>query len=128
MRHLVSVMLVIVAVIHLLPLSGILGAARLSDLYGITFDEPNIAILMRHRAVLFGLLGSFLLVAVFRSEFQIAAFIAGFVSVASFMYLAWSVGSYNTHIARVFAADIGALVCLVIGAAGYVYLAIRQEG
>lgn len=128
MRHLVSVMLVLVAVIHLLPLSGVLGPARLSALYGITFDEPNIAILMRHRAVLFGLLGAFLLVAAFRPELQTAAFIAGFVSVGSFMYLAWSVGSYNTHIARVFAADIGALVCLVIGVAGYAFLALRQEG
>lgn len=127
MRYLVSVMLVLVAVIHLLPLSGVLGPARLSALYGIAFDEPNIAILMRHRAVLFGVLGAFLLVAAFRPEFQAAAFIAGFVSVGSFMYLAWSVGSYNTHIARVFAADIGALVCLVVGVAGYAYLALRQE-
>ncbi|NDD63767.1 MAG: phosphopantetheine adenylyltransferase [Acidobacteria bacterium] len=128
MRHLVSVMLLIVAVIHLLPLSGVLGPARLSALYGITCDEPNIAILMRHRAVLFGLLGVFLLVAAFRPEFQVAAFIAGFVSVASFIYLAWSAGPYNAHIARVFAADIGALVCLVVGVAGYVYLAFRREG
>lgn len=128
MRYIVSVMLVLVAAIHLLPVSGVLGPARLSALYGINFDEPNIAILMRHRAVLFGLLGAFLLVAAFRPELQIAGFIAGFVSVGSFMYLAWSVGFYNTHIARVFAADIGALVCLFIGAAGYAYLALRQEG
>jgi hypothetical protein len=35
MRHLVSAMLVIVGVIHLLPLSGVLGGARLEALYGI---------------------------------------------------------------------------------------------
>lgn len=59
MRHLVSTMLVVVAVIHLLPLSGWFGPERLTALYGLPFDEPNLAILMRHRAVLFGLLGVF---------------------------------------------------------------------
>lgn len=119
MRYLVSVMLAIVAIIHLLPLSGVLGGARLSALYGISFDEPNLAILMRHRAVLFGLLGVFLLYAAFRPGYQLAAFVAGFVSVLSFLCLAWSVGGYNAQLGRVFNADLVALVCLVVGAAAY---------
>ena len=79
MRYLVCAMLVIVAIIHLLPLSGVFGSERLTSLYGISFDEPDIAILMRHRAVLFGLLGLFLLVAAFIPRFQVAAFVVGFV-------------------------------------------------
>jgi hypothetical protein len=122
MRHLVSAMLVVVAIIHLVPLSGLLGTERLAVLYGIQIEEPNLAILMRHRAVLFGLLGVFLLYAAFRPTFQPAAFVAGFVSVLSFLYLAWSVGGYNAQIGRVFTTDIVALVCLVVGAAAYAYL------
>jgi len=122
MRYLVSAMLVVVAVIHLLPLPGVLGRERLAALYGLPFDEPNLAILMRHRAVLFGLLGVFLVFAAFTPEFQIVAFIAGFVSVVSFLGLARSVGGYNAEIGRVFTADIAALVCLVIGLAARVYL------
>lgn len=87
MRYLVSAMLVVVAVIHLLPLSGVLGSERLAALYGLSFNEPNLAILMRHRAVLFGLLGLFLLFAAFRPPFQTIAFMAGFVSVVSFLWL-----------------------------------------
>lgn len=121
MRYVISAMLVVAAVIHLLPLPGVLGGARLNALYGIPFDEPNLAILMRHRAVLFGLLGVFLLYAAFRPALQPAAFIAGLVSVLSFLYLAWSVGGYNAQVARVFTADIIALACLVIGAAAYAY-------
>ena len=121
MRHLVSAMLVVVAVIHLLPLSGVLGGERLAALYGLRFDEPNLAILMRHRAVLFGLLGLFLLVAAFRPAWQPAAFMAGFVSVASFLVLAGSVGGINAQVARVVAADWAALVCLVVGAVALVY-------
>ena len=59
MKHIVSVMLVVVGLTHLLPLSGVLGAASLANLYGLQFNEANLEILMRYRAVLFGLLGAF---------------------------------------------------------------------
>lgn len=125
MRYLVPAMLVVVGVIHLLPLSGVLGSERLVALYGLTFNEPNLVILMRHRAVLFGLLGLFLVFAAFQPPFQTVAFIAGFVSVGSFLGLAWSVGGYNAQVGRVFVADIIALVCLIIGAAAHIYLQNR---
>ena len=121
MRYLVSAMLVVVAVIHLLPLAGVLGGERLASLYGQDFNEPNLAILMRHRAVLFGLLGAFMLFAAFRPAWQDAAFVAGFVSVLSFLGLAWSVGGYNSHVSRVFSADLVALICLVIGLAAHIF-------
>ncbi len=126
MRHLVSAMLVVVAVMHLLPLSGVLGSERLTALYGLSFDEPNLAILMRHRAVMFGILGLFFLFAAFRPSLQTFAFIGGFVSVIAFLWLAWSVGGYNAQIARVFMADIVALVCLLIGVAAHVY--VQSQG
>jgi hypothetical protein len=121
MRYVVTAALVVVAIIHLLPLSGVLGGERLSTLYGIPFNEPNLAILMRHRAVLFGLLGLFLLLAAFRPELQLLALAAGFASVLSFLWLAWSTGNYNAQVGRVFTADIVALACLVVGLAAYLW-------
>ena len=121
MRYVVSAMLVVVGVIHLLPLPGVLGSDRLAAIYGLSFDQPDVAILMRHRAVLFGLLGAFLLLAAFRPALQSLALVAGFVSVVSFLYLAWSVGNHNPQVGRVVTADVVALVCLVIGAAAHVY-------
>ena len=122
MRHLPSIMLGIVAVIHLMPLPGVLGGARLQAMYGIAVDDPSLAILMRHRAVLFGLLGAFLLYAAFEPAWQAAAYIGGFVSVLSFLVLARSAGGFNAQVGRVFAADLVALACLVIGAAARVYV------
>jgi hypothetical protein len=58
-QKIVSFLLAVVAVIHLLPLMGALGPQRLQALYGLTFSEPKLLILMRRRAVLFGLLGGF---------------------------------------------------------------------
>ena len=94
MQYVVSAMLVVAGVIHLLPLSGVLGSERLASLYGLSFDEPNLAILMRHRAVLFGLIGSFLLFSAFQPALQSIAIVGGIISVVSFLYLAWATGSY----------------------------------
>jgi hypothetical protein len=104
---------VLVGIIHLLPVSGVLGVERLASLYGISFGEPNLEILMRHRAVLFGLLGLFLLYAAFQPSLRVLAIIAGFVSVVSFIAIAWSVGGYNEAIRKVVIADIIAIFALV---------------
>lgn len=108
--------LLIAGVIHLLPLSGILGARRLSALYGLPMDEPNLLILMRHGAVLFGLLGVLLVAAAFAPGLRTTALVADFVSVLSFLSLAGSVGGYSRQVARIVAADRVALLCLVVGA------------
>jgi hypothetical protein len=36
--------------------------------------------------------------------------------VVAILYLAWSVGHCNPQVGRVFAADVVALICLVVGA------------
>jgi hypothetical protein len=120
MKHVVSVALVLVGIIHLLPLPGVLGRKRLESLYGISIEDPNLMIVMRHRAVLFAILGAFFLVAALRVELQALALILGFVSVMSFLWLARSVGGYNAQVARVYVADLAALALLVIGACAYV--------
>ena len=119
MRFIVPAMLLAVGIIHILPLSGVLSAARLFDLYGITFDDPNLEILMRHRAVLFGLLGIFLISSAFLPNLQLAALITGFVSVVYFLYLAYSVGGYNDQVNRIVTADKAAIVCLLMGSIAY---------
>ena len=125
MKYIVSLMLVIVGVIHLLPLSGVLGVASLANLYGLQFNDPNLEILMRHRAVLFGLLGAFFVLAAFQPALQSMALVSGFVSVVSFIVLAGSVGGYNAQVGRVFTVDLVALGCLLVGGSAYASVQLR---
>lgn len=125
MRFLISGSLLIVGIAHLLPLLGVVSSERLTALYGLPFSEPNLAILMRHRAVLFGLLGSFLIFAAFRPALQPLAFLGGFASLVTFLWLAWSVGDYNEPVGRVVAVDVVVFVCLVVGFAAYGYVHIK---
>ncbi len=117
MQKIVSVLLTAAAVIHLLPLIGVLGPQRLQALYGLAFDEPNLLILMQHRAVLFGLLGAFLLSAAFKPALVPLALGAGLVSVLSFLGFALAAPGYNALLARVVAADWLALALLLVAAA-----------
>lgn len=121
MEHLVSAMLIVVAIIHLLPVSGVVSGTRLQALYGIHVAEPNLLILMRHRAVLFGILGVYFLAAAFHPPLQPLAFVAGFASVVPFLWLAKSVGEYNVQVARVFQADVVALLCLIVAVVAYAF-------
>jgi hypothetical protein len=113
-------LLVIVGIIHLLPLSGMLSPARLTALYGLSFEQTDLAILMRHRAVLLGTVGLLALYAVIDARLQPAALAVGAVSVLSFLAIALSTGGYNSLINRVVIADVVALVCLLAATALYV--------
>jgi hypothetical protein len=116
----VPAILVVVAVIHALPITGVLGAGKLSQLYGINIDDPNLVLLLRHRAVLFGLLSAFLAYAAVRPDLQGIALVAGLVSVVSFLLLAPPTGSLTPGIVTVVRADWVALVLLLAGAAVHV--------
>lgn len=110
--------IIVAGVIHLLPLSGVLGSTRLQALYGLSFTEPNLRILMQHRAVLFGLLGAFLLLSLLRPAWQWPAVVMGLVSAAAFIVIAWQVGDYNALLRRVVLADVVAIIGLLLALAG----------
>ena len=115
-KYFIPASLVIVGAIHLLPLQGILGGDRLTALYGIAIEEENLLILMRHRALLFGLLGGFLVWAAFRPSLYAPALLAGAISVAGFLLIALQSVERNSEIARVVSIDVFALILLAIAA------------
>jgi len=125
MSYFITAALLFVATIHLLPLIGVAGIPQLRRLYGLNLGDPNLEILLRHRAVLFGLLGAFLAYAALKPPLQAAGIVAGFISVASFIVLAKLVGRHNAEIGRVLSVDFVALALLLV--AGVVWL-LSQHG
>lgn len=111
---LVSICLFLAGVINLLPVVGLLSTQRLEGLYGITLNDPNILVLMRHRAVLFGLLGAGMVAAAFVHALQPAAMLAGGISMLSFALIAHAHSPLNDTLKRVLAADWIGLVLLTI--------------
>lgn len=56
-QKIISVSLIVVGIVHLLPISGVCGGARLEQLYGMTLAKPDMVMFLRHRIVLFDLEG-----------------------------------------------------------------------
>ena len=115
MRYIVPVALLITALIHALPLLGLTGGARLANLYGIADMDASLEILLRHRAVLFGLLAAFLVYAAFNRELHAVALVGASISVLSFLALALTTGGYNPAVATVVKVDMVAVVALAAG-------------
>jgi hypothetical protein len=115
MRFVVPSVLVLVALIHALPVMGVVGATKLSQLYGIPVQEANLELLLRHRAALFGLLAVFLAYAALRPELHRVALIAGIVSVVSFLALAHLASPLNLALKTVVRVDWVAFILLLVG-------------
>jgi hypothetical protein len=105
MRYLWTFFVLVAAVINLAPLTGAFAPERMTALYGVSLDDPNLQILMRHRAVLFGLVGGLLLAAAFHPPLRTLGYVAGFTSMVSFLLIAWLVGGYSAEIRRVILLD-----------------------
>lgn len=122
MKSLAQSLLFTVSVIHLLPVVGVLGQESISKLYGVSISDSNTEILMRHRAVLFAIVGLFLLLSVFKSDYQPLAILIGLISVVSFLLLSWSTEGLNPEMSRVVKIDWVALVLLIV--AGVIHILI----
>ena len=72
------------------------------------------AILMRHRALLFGIIGGFILYSAFVPQYQVAAMVMAASSMGGFLGIIWSVGGYNTSIHKVAMIDLAGIGFLLI--------------
>ena len=119
MQYLWGFLVLVAAAISLAPLSGVVAPERMAAFYGVNLDDPNLQILMRHRAVLFGIVGGLLLVAAFHPPLRTVGYAAGFASMLSFLVIAWRVGVYGADLERVIRLDIVGIAALA--AAGLVH-------
>ncbi len=116
MSKLVSILLIVVGVINFLPVFAVLSATNLEQAYSVELANNDLIILMRHRALLFGIIGGFILFSVFAPSYQTPAMIMAAVSMIGFLYLAWTVGGYNDAISQIAMIDSAGIVCLALAA------------
>ncbi|WP_135355000.1 phosphopantetheine adenylyltransferase [Leptospira ryugenii] len=112
---LISLSFIITGIIHALPVYGAIGNQALEKLYGLPIQDPNLLILLRHRAILFGIVSCVCFLAAFEPNYRNLGFLIGYISVLSFLWMVWQSNGTNEKIQRVFAMDIVALLSLVVG-------------
>jgi len=112
-NRIVTVVLVLVGLLNLYPVTGVLSAGQLHQLYGIEFESPDVLLLMQHRAVLFGLLGGFILYSARHRSWRLVASVAALVSMISFIILAVLSGDFAGQIQSVVYADAAGSLLLI---------------
>jgi hypothetical protein len=122
MKYVSIFALLVAGIIHLLPVPGVIGESALTRLYDIEVNDLNTAILLQHRALLFGVLGILMLSAIALTWLRVTALAVALFSAASFIAVAMAVGEYNPAIGRVVVADLVASLLLAAGLVAELWL------
>ncbi len=107
-------LIVIAGLINFAPVIGVMSADRIESLYGIELNDPVLEVLLRHRAVLFGLLGGFMIIAAFKPQWHRGAIVGGFLAMLSFLALYLLGGSQPASLLSIVYADVVGVVALSI--------------
>lgn len=113
MRWFAGTVLVVAGVVHLLPVVGVTGAGALSRLYAVDVGG-DVALLLRHRAALFGIVGTVLLAGAFVPALTTLALLVGLASTVSFLVLAGVPPRVGPALRRVAVVDAPLALGLVV--------------
>ncbi len=108
----------LVALIHLLPLSGLLGVAQLQQIYGLTAIDSTTELLLRHRAWQFGALGALLIYTIWQRAWRMPMLIFTLLSDLGFLLLAlqaWPPGNALQRVVYFDLLSIALLIFLLLG-------------
>lgn len=124
---LATALLFVVGLINFLPVAGVFSAANLSQAYAIELVSNDLIILMRHRALLFGIVGGFIFYSLVYPQFQTAAISMAGTSMVGFLLIMSAVGGYNASISKIAVVDIIAIICLVVCVALKVVMPVKER-
>ncbi len=114
MHRVVAVILIAVGLLHLYPAIGMFGPEHLGQIYDIVSDDADTLLLLRHRAVLFAMLGLTLIAGGIRVRWRWPALVAGLVSTLSFVLLAFPLDDNSAAVTRVFWSDVVSSAALIL--------------
>lgn len=116
MRTLATLLILPACLVNLAPVVGVVSAEWLQRLYGIPFEGTELLILMRHRALLFAIVGGLLAASVFHRPLRPVAIAAGLFSMLSFVAIVQLLGGANAELQRAVLLDLVASAGLVAAA------------
>jgi hypothetical protein len=108
----ISALLIIVGLVNGVPVVGLISSRQVQRQYGLNELDANLAILMRHRAVMLGIVGGLLIASAFIPAWRSVAMIAGFINMIAYVAIAYATGGFNEQVKRVAIVDLVAIVLL----------------
>ena len=115
----VKAVLILVGLVNLAPIVGVLSQSHLFRLYGVAIENQDLLLMMRHRAVLLGLVGATMVAAAWLPGLRTAACMLGLVSMISFVVLVLGSGGVSAPLLKIAVIDGLAIVVLVLALAAH---------
>ncbi|KOY87105.1 hypothetical protein AD998_13995 [bacterium 336/3] len=119
MELIFRITLFITGIINLLPFTLVFLPEKMSKSYGIDISNPNLELLLRHRAVLFGIVGGLMLYAALMKTHYYLSTAIGLMSMISFVVLYFHIGGINQELKKVMMIDVIASIILLLVAIIY---------
>ncbi|MEV0247185.1 hypothetical protein AB0H76_11400 [Nocardia sp. NPDC050712] len=116
-RHVGRALLAGAGLLNTAPALGAVAPQSMYAAYGITPAGRDLEVVLRHRAILFAVVGLGLLVAVFRPALRPIAVGANAISFGGFLVLALAGGPVGPGLTRLVAFDVAGLAALGLGTA-----------
>lgn len=124
MQSLFRSVLFLCGLIHLLPFALAFMPDRIASAYGVEVSGSDMALLLRHRAVLFGIVGAIMVHSSLTRSNYLLATLTGLVSMLSFVWLFMHIGGINDSLRRIMLVDMAASLALAVTAVFF----LRQAG
>ena len=116
METIFRICLFIAGAINFLPSLLAFLPNKISQSYGIDIPDANYELLLRHRAVLFGIIGGLMIYSALSKKYYDLSFIIGLISMVSFLILfKLANGPINPELVKVMRIDMAGIVILLLG-------------
>lgn len=127
MENLYRLILLITGLVHILPFSFLFFTEQLQKSYGVDISDANLQLLLRHRAIFFGLIGVGMILSAIKKSFYGWASVIGLISMLSFVWLFYQIGGINQQLRSVMLIDVFISAALFLTAMVYHFLYAKQS-
>lgn len=119
MELLLRISLIISGLINLLPVAIAFLPQKIASSYGVTVSSNSMELLLRHRAVLFGIVSLILIHAAVTKSNYVLATATGLISMLSFVFLYYHIGEISKELKMVMLIDVVASLGLIVAFVAY---------
>ena len=127
MENLYRLILLISGLVHILPFSFLFFTEQLQKSYGVDISDVNLQLLLRHRAIFFGLIGVGLILSAIKKSYYGWASAIGLISMVSFVLLFFQIGGINQQLRTVMLIDVFISAALFLTAIVYHFIYAKQS-
>jgi len=116
MELIFRICLFIAGVINFLPSILAFIPSKISTSYGVEISNSNYELLLRHRAVMFGIIGGIMIYSAITKRNYSMAVLIGLISMISFFILyKLQSGEINPELNKVMKIDVAGIIILIVG-------------